>query len=166
MLRIGANHRYQKILLFIWIFVGFTIGSTVFSPPFLFLQSHYHCSGLSSSDCNTFVCSLPTPLRLRYLKEHINSIATDYGDFLCENKGEIVKAEAFIYIGGIGGVLLGALLSSCLTKKTIFILTVVVSITGMAITLFGQNLLMATVGLHLNYACKCIQIEMIYCFIT
>lgn len=69
MQRIGADHRYQKILLIIWIFVAFTIGSTVFSAPFLLLESHYTCPNLSAHECEKFVCSLPRELRPAYLKE-------------------------------------------------------------------------------------------------
>jgi hypothetical protein len=37
MQRIGADHKYQKVLLLVWIFIGFTVGSTIFSAPFLLL---------------------------------------------------------------------------------------------------------------------------------
>ena len=63
MQRIGADHKYQKILLLIWIILGFTIGSTVFSPPFFLLESHYTCPRLTGKECDAYVCSLPPHLR-------------------------------------------------------------------------------------------------------
>jgi hypothetical protein len=61
-------------------------------------------------------------------------------------------------MGGIAGVLGGAILSSCLTKKVLFILTVLISMVGMCLSLFGGNLFMGSVGLFLNFAAKGIQI--------
>jgi len=63
-------------------------------------------------------------------------------------------------------VLAGAFLISCLTKKAIFILTTFMTIVGVSIALFSVNLYMGSVGLFINYACKCIQIELIYCYIN
>ena len=167
MQRVGADHKYQKILLIIWIFVGFSIGSAVYSMPFLFLQHPYKCPSLTSKECQKYVCSLPLPLRSRYQKKiQIGSLANVFGDYHCENKGDLVKAESLIYIGGIAGVLLGAVLSSYLSKKRLFLLTVIISTSGILLTLFSPSLPVASIGLFLNYACKCIQIEMIYCFIT
>lgn len=40
------------------------------------------------------------------------------------------------------------------------------SLVASAIAYFGVSLYMASAGLFLHYACKCIQVEMIYCFIN
>ena len=37
---------------------------------------------------------------------------------------------------------------------------------GVLLTVFSGNLYLGGVGLFINYACKCIQIEMIYCYIN
>jgi hypothetical protein len=51
MQRLGADHSYQKILLIVWIFIGITIGSTIFSSPFLLLEQPYKCPHLAGKDC-------------------------------------------------------------------------------------------------------------------
>lgn len=69
-------------------------------------------------------------------------------------------------MGGIAGVLGGAFLSSCLTKKTLFIITTLASTIGILLSLFSVNLFMGSIGLFINFAAKGIQIQLIYCYIT
>lgn len=57
-------------------------------------------------------------------------------------------------------------MSSCLSKRTILGLTSIISMIGVLMTFFSKNLYLGTVGLFINYACKCIQIEMVYCYIN
>lgn len=57
-------------------------------------------------------------------------------------------------------------MSSCLSKRTILGLTSIISIVGILMAIFSNNLYLGSVGFFINYACKCIQIEMIYCYIN
>jgi hypothetical protein len=57
-------------------------------------------------------------------------------------------------------------LTSCLTKRTLFIVTVIMSLVGVTISLFSVNLEMGSIGMFLNYGSKSIQVEMIYCYIN
>ena len=60
----------------------------------------------------------------------------------------------------------GAFLSSCLTKKALFVITTLVSTIGIVLSLLSVNLFMGSIGLFINFAAKGIQIELIYCYIT
>lgn len=46
------------------------------------------------------------------------------------------------------------------------ILTVISNLIGLVIALLAPSLFVAAVGLFLNFAAKCIQMELIICFIT
>ena len=46
------------------------------------------------------------------------------------------------------------------------ILTVIVNIIGIILTICGSTIFMATIGLFINFAAKCIQIEVVVCLIT
>ena len=56
------------------------------------------------------------------------------------------------------GVLGGAFLSACLTKKTLFVITTLASAIGILLSLFSVNLFMGSIGLFINFAAKGIQI--------
>ena len=45
------------------------------------------------------------------------------------------------------------------------ILTVFVNIIGLCLTVFAENIFLASLGLFLNFAAKCIQLEIIVCVI-
>lgn len=56
------------------------------------------------------------------------------------------------------GVLGGAFLSACLTKKALFVITTLASTIGILLSLFSVNLFMGSIGLFINFAAKGIQI--------
>lgn len=53
-----------------------------------------------------------------------------------------------------------------MTKKALMILTVMANIMGLLLAMFGPTILLAAIGLFVNFAAKCIQIEVVVCFIT
>jgi hypothetical protein len=53
-----------------------------------------------------------------------------------------------------------------MTKRTLMIATVLANIFGIILAIGGSTMFMATIGLFINFAAKCIQIEVVACFIT
>jgi hypothetical protein len=85
-------------------------GASLFFNAFLFYQNDYQCFSMET-ECNSYVCSLPVDKRASFLKEDLKSLASNFGDYRCENSYELDIVQSFIYIGGIIGVVVGSFLS-------------------------------------------------------
>ena len=66
--------------------------------------------------------------------------------------------QSLIYLGGIIGVIMGAYLSEVMTKRSILISCVVANILGIVLAILGPSLLIASMGLFINFGAKCIEL--------
>jgi len=57
--RVGAEGKYQNIILIFWSLFYFTIGAASFFLPFLFYSEKYSCPSSNTGNCHDYVCSLP-----------------------------------------------------------------------------------------------------------
>jgi len=62
-------------------------------------------------------------------------------------------------------VIAGAFLSQLMSKRKLMIITVAANIVGIGLTIMSPTLLIAGIGLFINFAAKCIQTEVITCYI-
>jgi len=62
-------------------------------------------------------------------------------------------------------VIAGAFLSQMMSKRKLMIITVVANILGIGLTMMSPTLFIAGIGLFINYAAKCIQTEVVTCYI-
>jgi predicted MFS family arabinose efflux permease len=76
------------------------------------------------------------------------------------------KIQAFIYIGGLVGVILGSYLNGYIGKRRLLIITVLLNIIGVGLTILANSLFLAAVGLFINFAAKSVQSEVIPCILT
>jgi cyanate permease len=53
-----------------------------------------------------------------------------------------------------------------MTKKALMVATVVANLVGLLLAMCGSTLFLAAIGLFVNFAAKCIQIEVVICYIT
>ncbi len=60
----------------------------------------------------------------------------------------------------------GAFLSEIMTKRKLMIVTVVTNLVGIVLVMFGPTLFVPAIRLFIHFAAKCIQMEVIICFIT
>jgi hypothetical protein len=60
----------------------------------------------------------------------------------------------------------GIILTSYITKKKVITLTVVAGMLGLGFTIMAPTIFLASIGLFVNYAARCIQMELIVCSIT
>jgi len=52
-----------------------------------------------------------------------------------------------------------------MSKRKLMIITVVANILGIGLTMMSPTLFIAGIGLFINYAAKCIQTEVVTCYI-
>lgn len=61
--------------------------------------------------------------------------------------------------------MIGAFINEVITKRMLLIVTVVANIVGLGIALLGNTLLIASIGLFINFAAGAVQFEIIQCYI-
>jgi hypothetical protein len=94
-------------------------------------------------------------------------MASHFGDYRCEEGTAFLDAlQSFTYIGGVVGLIAGALINEILTKRQLLITTIVGHITGVLIAIFGPTIFVSSIGLFINIAAISIQMEIILCIIT
>jgi hypothetical protein len=162
--KVGGNGRYQTWSLVIWCIIIMVAGSSSFFNAFLFYQEDYYCQ--DQLDCHAYVCALPPEQRKAFVDPTFTSLASKFGDYRCGGEAELDRLQSFVYIGGIVGVIAGAFLSEVMTKKILMILTVGANLVGLVVVIIAPTLFVASIGLFVNFAAKCIQMEVIICFIT
>lgn len=74
--------------------------------------------------------------------------------------------ESFIYFGGIVGVIVGSILSQYLRKRQMMIVALAVSTIFCLVTLLSPSVMIAVIGLFMNYAMRGIELKLAYCFIA
>ena len=163
--RVGGNGKYQTISLCVWSCIMMVMGTTTFFIPFLFYQNDYQCPE-GVTNCKEYVCSLPASERTQFVHDDLYSLATKFGDYRCDNNVEIDRLQSFIFLGGIVGVLIGTFINEVITKRKIIILSVAFSIIGLGITVLGDTLLKASIGLLINFAACAVQLVLIQCIIV
>ena len=137
---------------------------TTFFIPFLFYQNDYQCPE-GVTNCKDYVCSLPASERAQFVHDDLYSLATKFADYRCESN-QIDGLQSFAYIGGVVGVIIGTFSNEFITKRKVLILSVVFSILGLAITVLGDTLLKASIGLFISMAGSAIQLILIQCIIV
>lgn len=152
--------------LIFWSIVFMTVGASTFFNAFLFYEGQFACPPEVTGNCKEYVCSLPAPMRTNYIDDDFESLASKFGDYRCENSQELDTIQSFVYVGGIVGVIAGAFINEYVSKKKLMILTVVANILGIGLTIVGPTLMASAAGLFVNYAAKCIQTEIVTCYVT
>ncbi len=80
-------------------------------------------------------------------------MVSQFGDYRCEgNSQKLDLLQSFIYIGGVAGVILGAILSEILAIKKLLTLAVFCNLIGVLLALLGPSIEIASIGLFLNMA--------------
>jgi hypothetical protein len=149
----------------LWSVFYFTSGSTTYLNPFLFLQEEYSCPS-SVENCSQYVCSLPQARRQEFIDDSFSSLADKFGDYRCDSKVEIEGMQTFIYMGGFVGVMLGTYANEYISKRRLLIATVLCNIFGVFLSIFGNSLFLASIGLFINNGAKVVQMEIVPCMIT
>ena len=149
----GDEGRYQVIALVACFILTVEITSISILNSFLFYQDPYQCPSIIDN-CHEYVCALPTEQQLTYVNPESSSMLSRFGNFRCETGGEPMTSQTIIYAGAVVSPLIAALLLKHLKQRQLFLLVLVVSIVGMTITLLSETLLMATIGLFLNFVSR------------
>lgn len=166
--KVGDNGPYQNLSLVFWSLLYLLVGATSFYNPYLFSTGNYICSneGYGPKECDEYVCSLPLDQRNSFLDAEFSSLATDFGYNSCSSSSDLEKIQAIIYLGGLLSLLFSSVFSDLLSKKRLLLATLITSLIGLAITILSSSILVAGIGLFLNFAVKSMQAQLVTCFIT
>jgi hypothetical protein len=93
-------------------------------------------------------------------------LVSDFGDYRCDGGLYIETLQSFIYIGGLFGLMAGAIFGEYFSKRQICIAIVCINIIGCSVAIFANSLMIASIGLFLNYAAKYVSTEIIPCIIS
>lgn len=162
---VGTIGKYQNNLLIFWSIFFITCGAATYYNSFLFYTGEYICP-VDLPECGEYVCNLPKEQRGKYIDPHFSSIATKFNYDGCDSNPELDVIQAFIYFGGFIGVFAGSIVNQYLSKKKLLILTTVMGILGLILTITASSIYLAAFGLFINFSIKCIDTELIPCYIT
>ena len=89
-----------------------------------------------------------------------------FGNYRCQTGGDLDWFQGFIYCGGVLGVIMSVLFLTCFTQRQVLICTYLLNIVGLGITLVSPTLMVAGVGLFLNFMGRAVQTNLVVSFIS
>lgn len=88
------------------------------------------------------------------------------GDYRCTIGGDTETVQMLVYLGGLLGVVISALLLTYLTQKKVLLGTLIANLIGLGVVLASGSLWVAGLGLFLNFMGRAVQSDLVSAFVS